>query len=588
MRVHGTAARSSCAGPSWLPTVAMTSPRPPLTARPASIVVVAAALALLDAASGAARPASPADQDLVDVGVRDAARIPACARGTAGAPTAAPELSVDPEGAELHGCGLPHVGPVGLHPGHADVLVRPRAHHGARARSNGAVTLADIAPTQARAAALRRVHARPTARAMTEAIEPGDQTPPKLVVMLVWDAGGINVLRDAPRRVAVPEVADPEGHLVRPTRTVGLVADLDRAGSTRRSAPARSRSTTGSWAHHFQLGGQRHDAVARSARTSSSMPTLADLYDRAMGNKPVVGIVGDRRHPPRHARPRLVLERRRPRHRDDALGRPAATRRPPRARRGTSRREDGRLLPPPGLRERRPPGSRTTWTRSTAPTASSTASGATTTSSSSQQGFDTPARTAYQERVVEKVIRREGFGADDTPDLLYLNFKEIDYIGHIWSMNSPEMTGRRALRRTRRSRRSSPSSTSRWARASGRWCSPPTTPRCRIPAVSGGFEISTGADAAGDRTQFDTNGDATPIVDTVQPSQVFLNEDELRPNGYTVDDVARFVHDAHAGPDRGRRDRAEPRPGERPGVRGRVPVGADPEDLPCLPEAAKT
>ena len=55
------------------------------------------------------------------------------------------------------------------------------------------------------------------------------------------------------------------------------------------------------------------------------------------------------------------------------------------------------------------------------------------------QGFDTPARTPYQQRVVERVIRQEGFGADDVPDLLYLNFKEIDYVSHVWSMNSPEM-----------------------------------------------------------------------------------------------------------------------------------------------------
>ena len=55
------------------------------------------------------------------------------------------------------------------------------------------------------------------------------------------------------------------------------------------------------------------------------------------------------------------------------------------------------------------------------------------------KGFDTPARTPYQERVVETVIQHEGFGKDDMPDLLYLNFKEIDYVSHVWSMNSLEM-----------------------------------------------------------------------------------------------------------------------------------------------------
>ena len=51
--------------------------------------------------------------------------------------------------------------------------------------------------------------------------------------------------------------------------------------------------------------------------------------------------------------------------------------------------------------------------------------------------------------MVERSIKREGFGADDTPDLLYLNFKEIDYISHVWSVNSPG-DGRRGERRTRR------------------------------------------------------------------------------------------------------------------------------------------
>ena len=38
-----------------------------------------------------------------------------------------------------------------------------------------------------------------------------------------------------------------------------------------------------------------------------------------------------------------------------------------------------------------------------------------------------------------QVIQREGFGQDSTPDLLYLNYKAIDTIGHIFSADSPEM-----------------------------------------------------------------------------------------------------------------------------------------------------
>ena len=41
--------------------------------------------------------------------------------------------------------------------------------------------------------------------------------------------------------------------------------------------------------------------------------------------------------------------------------------------------------------------------------------------------------------MIEEVIAREGFGADEVPDLLFINFKAIDHVSHIWSVNSPEM-----------------------------------------------------------------------------------------------------------------------------------------------------
>jgi hypothetical protein len=55
-------------------------------------------------------------------------------------------------------------------------------------------------------------------------------------------------------------------------------------------------------------------------------------------------------------------------------------------------------------------------------------------------GFDTPARTPFQTQLFEKVISEEGFGADDVPDLLYLNYKAIDVIGHAFSANGIEMS----------------------------------------------------------------------------------------------------------------------------------------------------
>ena len=62
------------------------------------------------------------------------------------------------------------------------------------------------------------------------------------------------------------------------------------------------------------------------------------------------------------------------------------------------------------------------------------------------------------------------------------------------------------------------------------------------PAVSGGFQISTGRRRhASIQDEFDLDDDETRVVDLVQPSAVFLNEEELAEHDATVEDVARYV-----------------------------------------------
>ena len=45
----------------------------------------------------------------------------------------------------------------------------------------------------------------------------------------------------------------------------------------------------------------------------------------------------------------------------------------------------------------------------------------------------------------------------------------------------------------------------------------------------------------GINTAFDHDGDATRIVELIQPTQIFVNRAELEQNGYTLADVARYV-----------------------------------------------
>jgi hypothetical protein len=106
------------------------------------------------------------------------------------------------------------------------------------------------------------------------------------------------------------------------------------------------------------------------------------------------------------------------------------------------------------------------------------------------------------------------------------------------------------------------------------------------PAVSGGYQISTGAIQTAVQSRFDTDDDDVPVMDLVQPAQAFLNEEELADNGFTVADVARFVQtmtqsQTAAGG-------VTPQPGranER--VFGSVFPSDLMLDLPCLPEAER-
>lgn len=52
---------------------------------------------------------------------------------------------------------------------------------------------------------------------------------------------------------------------------------------------------------------------------------------------------------------------------------------------------------------------------------------------------DTPVWVLQQTNVLKALIEREGFGADDVTDLFFTNYKQPDEAGHNWNMLSPEV-----------------------------------------------------------------------------------------------------------------------------------------------------
>jgi hypothetical protein len=486
------------------------------------------------------------------------------------------EIALFPKEPDFVGLGLPHDGPW-------DYIQRvPMFWYGpgyvpARGRVQEPATLADIAPTQARLLAFD--FDAPDGKVLRAALDPQvgaeGYRPPRLVVVWVWDAAGINVLE---------EHADAWPYL-RSLIPKGVWFDRAIVGSSPVST-AQMHATIGTGAFPA-----RHGLISKRMRVGGRittpwqagpiflrLPTLADLYDLANDNRPVVGMAGtvdihlgmmghgalwnggDRD---------VVLTR-------QVVGetlaeegfewnlKPSLT---PYYRLAGYANDVGGLERLKRELDRRDGRLDGRWRDNDI--------------DQLLQGFNTPARTPYQQLVVEELIRRERFGADDVPDLLYLNYKEIDYISHVWSMNSPEMHDAvvyqdQALRRmvgflNREVGR-------------GRWAMVITADHASMPnpAVSGGFQANPAPIAALLRDRFDPDGDDVPLVESVQPGQIFLNEQELAEHGGTLEQVARYLMTLTKA-QTGAGFEPAPGTGNEPAIAVAMPSRLF-RDLPCLPE----
>jgi len=485
------------------------------------------------------------------------------------------QLSYIPLEPNFVGSGLPHVGPwpyvedvpmLWLGPGiipAGKVVNRP-------------VTLANVAPTSAKLLHFDGFHPI-DGRSMPEVLQTGAPTP-KLLVTLVWDAGGMNVLNAWPN-------AHP--YLDSLLRQGTWFSNASVGSSPTSTAQDHAIIGTGDFpdhngivGHHLTIGGKL-TSPWNDGPSFLIEPTLADIYDRAMGNKPVVGIVGT-----------VDIHFGMLGHgafftggdRDIALTRSVVG--------GDTLTSEGFTW---NLPVRDAPYYKLAGYANKVPgfaadvrkvdEADGKLDGMWRNNSIDQllKGFDTPARTPYEERVVETVIKKEGFGKDTMPDLLFINFKEIDYVSHVWSMNSLEMRDAvvaqdQALKRFVYFLNQQI--------GKGNWAMVLTADHGAMPdpAVSGGYQISTAPIEAGINAKFDTNGDKTPIVNLVQPSQVFLNTDELAKNGYTVADVARYIMTLTQAQTAGPGQTVNPATANDKVFQAAFP-SALMQQLPCLPEA---
>jgi arylsulfatase A-like enzyme len=149
---------------------------------------------------------------------------------------------------------------------------------------------------------------------------------------------------------------------------------------------------------------------------------------------------------------------------------------------------------------------------------------------------EVPAFITYHGRVLRNMIAEEGYGDDDVADLLFTNFKQIDRVGHYFNMASEEV--RDSVVESDRQL----GKLVHWLEGElghGNYAVVVTADHGQQPdedAVNG-YGIDPKAISADMVSEFG------PIVRTVRPTQVFLNEEVMRARNVSVEEVARWLAD---------------------------------------------
>jgi arylsulfatase A-like enzyme len=382
-----------------------------------------------------------------------------------------------------------------------------------------AATSADIAPTIGRMIGARDVPGSPL-----RAVADGFRRPPKLVVTVVWDGGGWNTLHRWPNAwpvlarlirggISYTNATVGSSPSVTPSihTTIGTGVFPDRHGIT--DIPV------------FDEQGKIVDAFegGESSRFIE-VPALAETWDESTRNKALIGMVG---YEPWHLGMIGQGAERPGGDKDDAVWLDTGTnewitnadhyRLPPSiATTGGLQRDIRRLDAADGEIDG-------AW-------------GEHEILEDRDRLEEVPAFITYHGRVLRRLISGEGYGADNISDLLFTNFKQIDRVGHYFNMASTEV------------RDSIVESDRQLGRlveflenevGHGQYVVVVTADHGQQPDEDaiGGYGIDPKAISA------DITAEFGPVVRTVRPTQLFLEEDEMKKRSVSVDEVARWLAD---------------------------------------------
>jgi hypothetical protein len=151
--------------------------------------------------------------------------------------------------------------------------------------------------------------------------------------------------------------------------------------------------------------------------------------------------------------------------------------------------------------------------------------------------IDSPAWLLYQTRLIEALIRGDGFGSDEVPDLLYTNYKQIDLLGHTYNMVNEEISD--AVRYSDMALRRLVKILNRDV-GRNRWVLTLTADHGQQPdALSvGAWPISTDKLTSDLAARFEID---ESVVLRWRPSGLWLDLERLQEVGVTLKDVARYL-----------------------------------------------
>ena len=339
-------------------------------------------------------------------------------------PGRSPEIVVLPRAPNFFGSfsATTHSGPWGYVQKVPLVLYGPGFIKGqGNLRLKRQVTLADLAPTLGELVGTRLPQPRP-GKVLDAALAPGERRP-RLIIVVVWDGGGWNVLRRWPQAWPELKTLMAEGTSVRDV----LV------GSSPSVTPA-IHATIGTGAFPKQhgiidiplrAGDQVVGSWDRQSPTYLTTRSFADVYDLETDNRAQIamvaekgwhlGMIGhgaalegaDRDVAVMGEAPGKLYTN------EDLYDLPAYLQEVPGYEQDLRAvdRMDGRI---DGL-----------WLGHSL-------------SGDAEALRLTPTFSLYQNRLIEELVEREGYGADSVTDVLFTNYKQIDLIGHGWNMTEPE------------------------------------------------------------------------------------------------------------------------------------------------------